>query len=348
MTRIGINSRMRIAIIAPYSTGPLRGNITTVRRIARALERAGAETLLLALDAVDPVERERRLRSFAPHILHAFHAGYCGETALRLARGLGVPFAITITGTDLDEPRLRALPGTRRALEGAGAVVCFDGATAGELASHFPALAGRTTVIPQGVEPLPAAGRLPLDLAEDAFVLLLPAALREVKRVEFPLAPLAPLAERLPSLRYLIAGGALDAEYAARVERMLTRTPFATWLGELSVEGMGALYRRADLVLNCSLSERMPNSLLEAMALARPVLAADIPGNRSLVRHNLTGWLYRGEDEFRGLVASLAGDATLRGECGRRAREYVQSHHSPRREAHLHLALYGRLVARGI
>lgn len=338
---------MRIAIIAPYSTGPQRGNITTVRRIARALERAGAETLLLALDAVDRAERERQLRSFAPHILHAFHAAYCGEPALQLAQLLGIPFVVTITGTDLDDPRLRALPGTWRALEGAGAIVCFDGATAGELAGHFPSLAGRTTVIPQGVEPLPAAGRLPPDLAEDAFVLLLPAALREVKRVEFPLAPLASLAERLPSLRYLIAGGAIDAEYAAGVERMLTRTPFATWLGELSAEGMGALYRRADLVLNCSFHERMPNSLLEAMALARPVLAADIPGNRSLVRHNLTGWLYRDGDEFRGMVELLAGAASLRAECGRRAREYVLSHHSPRREAHLHLALYGRIVALG-
>ena len=41
---------MRITIISPYSIGAMRGNITTVRRIAHALNEAGAENIVLPTD----------------------------------------------------------------------------------------------------------------------------------------------------------------------------------------------------------------------------------------------------------------------------------------------------------
>ena len=47
----------------------------------------------------------------------------------------------------------------------------------------------------------------------------------------------------------------------------------------------------ADVVLNSSASEGgMANSVLEALAVGRAVLAADIPGNCSVIEHGVTGF----------------------------------------------------------
>ncbi len=332
---------MRIAIISPYSIGAMRGNITTVRRIARALDEAGAENIVLPMDVFHAEEMERHLRAFSPDIIHAFHAYYCGETACTLAERLGIPCVITITGSDINEPLLRGHASTVHALARAAAVVCFDDAEAARVARDFPATEGRLTVIPQGVTPLAVVAGP--DIPDDAFVLLLPAALRPVKNVEFPLRVLAPLTPVIDKLLLVIAGGVINQDYAGVIRKMLCGAPFARWLDEVPCERMGALYARADLVLNCSRFEGMPNSLLEAMALARPVLAADIPGNRSLVHDNRTGWLYRDEADFKALVVRLAGDHTLREQVGGRAREYVLTNFPPGIEAERYLKLYETL-----
>src|SRR6185295_5830637 len=40
-----------------------------------------------------------------------------------------------------------------------------------------------------------------------------------------------------------------------------------------------------------SYREGLPRSLLEAAAMARPLIASDVPGNRQLVEHNINGLL---------------------------------------------------------
>ncbi len=335
---------MRIAIISPYSTGPQRGNITTVSRISRLLRQTGNEVLVLPADMFSTAEMERQLIPFAPELIHGFHAHYCGELTRRLTERFDTPFALTITGSDVHNPQLRDHPNTIRAIGAAGAVVCFHESEAAELVRYFPQAAKKITVIAQGVEILPVAAAENFGIAEDAFVLLLPAAFRPVKQIEFPLMALKSLADQLPTLKLIIAGGIIDQDYAATIRSQLDDAPFAQWLGEIRHEQMGALYTRADVVINCSHSESMSNTLLEAMALGRPVLANDIPGNRSLVRHGKTGMLYKDQESFRQYVTWLAGNAGLRNVLGLRAAEYMRTSYSPEVEVAEHLRLYQVLI----
>jgi len=169
---------MRIALISPYSIGPMRGNITTVNRIERHLGQLGIETLVLPLDALSQGEVEKRTLAFSPDLVHAFHARYCGEVAGGLARRLGVPLVITTTGSDICDAALRDHPLTGRAMADAAAIVCFSHIEADEVTTHFPHVSGRITIVHQGAEPLAVTKGELFGIPEDDFVLLLPAALR--------------------------------------------------------------------------------------------------------------------------------------------------------------------------
>src|SRR5690606_30103361 len=49
------------------------------------------------------------------------------------------------------------------------------------------------------------------------------------------------------------------------------------------------LYRHADVFVNCSITEGMPMTLLEAMREGCPIVATDIPANRRLLEKNSAG-----------------------------------------------------------
>jgi glycosyltransferase involved in cell wall biosynthesis len=335
---------MRIALIAPYSSGPMRGNIVTVRRVARFLDKAGAATVTLGADNLSLTEMQSRLAQFKPDLIQGFHAHYCGIITRQLAEQMHIPYVITITGSDLHDSLQRNHPDTVSAIEAAQAIVCFHSGDADTLTGFFPSLCGKITLVPQGVEPLLIVERNDLEIDQASFVLLLPAALRPVKRVEFPIQSLSRLVLIDQTLRLVIAGGVIDTEYAASIRNLLKDKPFATWLGEVPRERMADLYERADLVLNCSRSESMPNSLMEAMAIGRPVLAANIPGNGSLVEHGKNGWLYDEEEDFGRLVLQIREDAVLREQVGRSAKEYMETKFSPQLEAECYISLYRTLV----
>ena len=88
----------------------------------------------------------------------------------------------------------------------------------------------------------------------------------------------------------------------------------------------------------------MANSVLEAMAQGRAVLAADIPGNRALIEDGVTGLLYDGPASLRAQAARLVHDAGLRARLGQAARVRVQRDYPAGREIDGYVDLYRRLA----
>lgn len=335
---------MRIAIISPYSTGPTRGNIITVQRITRHLEDSGITVLQLPADSLSPDEMLSRLQSFSPDILHAFHAYHCGPIAQYLASKLRKPYIISITGSDINEPAFRKHPSTASALAETASIICFDQNCTETVKSYFPGTPDKLAIIPQGSEPLPLTNIPFPGIADDAFVLLLPATLRPVKQVEFAITASAALTSSIKKLQLVIAGGAVDAAYTEKIERLLAIYPHAVRVGDIAHDRMGDLYDRADIVLNCSEYEEMPNSLLEAMMLGRPVLAADIGGNRSLISHGNTGWLYRGESDFQKMIQHLYTSPDTCSKIGKQAKQHISNNFSSATESKLHINLYKTIL----
>ncbi|RNC73223.1 MAG: glycosyltransferase family 1 protein [Desulfuromonadales bacterium] len=338
---------MKVDLITPYHHPPVRGNAVTVQRIGRHLIAAGCTVTVHSLSEFSAEEISRRVRDRAPDVIHAFHAHLGGRVAREIARVTGIPYIVTLTGSDayeaLEDDRHEE---TRQVLLHAAAVVAFHKCVKCRVTDHLPAVAEKTVVIPQGVE-LPGEdfswGHERFEAGERVF--FLPAGLRPVKNIGFALAPLAELHREEPSVRLLVAGPVIDEAYGARLLGEMESYPFARYLGEVGWHAIGALYRRADVVLNTSLSEGgMANSVLEAMAFGRPVLASDIEGNRSLVKEGKTGLLFRDEGEFLEKARALLRDRDLRQQLGDRARQVVRECYSPEREAAEYRDVYGRVA----
>lgn len=345
MTRITKSSlaEIHVALICPFSTGPGRGNITTVQRIAHHLPSAGCRITSISLDTVGDEAPIAVLERARPDLLHAFHAYYAGSTARTVARILDIPYLITITGSDLFDSNICNAPETRKTIIEANAVSCFDLLVAERLTKVFPEISSRLSVIPQGVNPLALQHSIPVPV--NNFMILLPAALRPVKGVTNAITALTALAQEFPSLRLLVAGGTIDQEYADQVHRLAAERPWVHLAGNVSYSHMGAYYTAADLVLNSSVFEGgMPNSLLEAMIMGKPVLANDVLGNRSLIRDGETGWLYSNDNHLRERVRQLLLHPDSGTAIGKAGRDFVCKHCSPLTEADNYTALYRRLI----
>ena len=339
---------MKIELAVPHR-GQLRGNTVTAERIRRGLERLGEEVRIsffaagqdgaAAGDGGGPAGEE-----FSPAVLHGFHA-YWFEIYRRRRGPSPVPYAVTLTGTDLNhhlyEPDKRPL--VLRCLDGAAAVHVFHEAAARELWREAPSTRGRTHIIAQALEPFPAnGGRGGLPAREPgAFVFLLPAGVRRVKQIPFALSTLRELRAVCPAVRLWLAGPVLEADEAARVRALVeANRGWARWLDPLPHHRMGGLYERADAVLNTSLSEGQSSAVLEAMAQGVPVLAADIPGNRSVVADGATGLLFRDKEQFLAQARRLLADGEWRRALAARARAFVRARHSPESEALALRAMY--------
>jgi L-malate glycosyltransferase len=335
---------MRISIIAPNYYPAENGNAVTVRRIERHLRLLGCEVQVLPVDRMSGEELLVAARAFSPQLLHAFHGYHGGRMAHALARELSIPYLITLTGTDvyqaLDDHRSFD---THAALRGAVRLVAFHAYVKRRLAEHLPSLEERTVVIAQGVE-MPAL-QPAAEEKRESFTFLLPAGLRPVKNVLFPLQPLAVLQALHPEIRLLLVGPIIDTAYAAEVMETLEHYPFARYLGTVSHEAMGELYRSADVVLNSSLIEGgMANTVLEALAYGKPLLVTDIEGNRSVVKDCLTGFLYRDESEFLHKAGLLVNDPQLRERLGKSGRTLVADKFLPEREGQRYLELYRSIL----
>ena len=341
----------RVAVLTPFASPSVRGNAITVERITRGLRQRGVELRVWDLSVVPEGAVEHQIGQYGPAVIHAFHAFRSGPAALRLARRAHIPLLVTVTGTDVNHDLVDEDSGpiVRRVLEGAGAVTVFDESMASRIVETLPATAARLVVVPQSVVfEAPASGHWPPVAALERRpgpIILFPAGIRKVKRPAYPLEPLERLRVRHPTLELVYVGPIIDAAEGEALSRLLSGYPWARHVGAVPHDRMPTLLDLADVVLNCSLSEGgMANSVLEALARGRAVLAADIAGNRSLVEDAITGFLFGSPEELTAKADRLLEDPDLRARLGVAGRERVNARFSADRETDGYLAAYARLA----
>jgi glycosyltransferase involved in cell wall biosynthesis len=92
--------------------------------------------------------------------------------------------------------------------------------------------------------------------------------------------------------------------------------------------------------------EGISNTIMEYMALGKPVIATDKEGNRELIIDSVTGFLVRPRDEqaMSGVICRLLDNERLGAEMGRAGRKRIESRFSMERMAQSYVNLYRELL----
>jgi len=94
-----------------------------------------------------------------------------------------------------------------------------------------------------------------------------------------------------PAAKLTLAGSGPLREALENLAATLGLASAVTFTGSVDNEGMAALYRRADIMINPSLADNMPISVLEALASGVPVVSTSVGGIPYLVEHEKTAML---------------------------------------------------------
>jgi glycosyltransferase involved in cell wall biosynthesis len=132
---------------------------------------------------------------------------------------------------------------------------------------------------------------------------------------------------RQQSCGLVIAGAGPELEHLRRLAADLRIADRTHFLGH--VEDVPALLRSIDVFVLSSDTEQMPNSLLQAMAAARPVAGVDVgdvkiivsPENRSLIVPR------EDEDALTSALSALIADPARREKLGRINQEHIKAHY---------------------
>ena len=156
------------------------------------------------------------------------------------------------------------------------------------------------------------------------------------------------LAARGVDVRITLAGESDHGNPSAIPQRRLDQ-----WSAEGRVEVLGrvedipALWAQSHIaVLPSYYGEGVPLALIEAAASGRPMIAADGPGLRDIVRHGETGLLVPARDAgaLADAIARLAADPALRRRMGAQARRLAEQRFDAAPIIAATLEVYGEIL----
>lgn len=122
------------------------------------------------------------------------------------------------------------------------------------------------------------------------------------------LRAMAPLAQRHPGLNLKFAGTGPEEERLRSLAQSLGIGDRVHFLGYIL--DMPSLYAGVDLLVQSSLTEGLPNVIVEAAYLRVPTLATRVGGTDEVVEHGKSGWLIEAADvnAIRAGLESFLGD----------------------------------------
>jgi glycosyltransferase involved in cell wall biosynthesis len=240
------------------------------------------------------LQLRRFLFEFGVRILvtHGYKSILVGYVACRGTGVVQIPFVRGYTHEDRGVRLYEAID--RRLLRRFPRIVCVSEATREALAGHGVD-ATRIDVVHNAVDCELAAGVVPVDLQtefglpREARVLVAAGRLSPEKGHRDLLEAMQLLLDLRPPPYLVVVGDGIEAAALRRQAAssgLQDRVVFAGFRRDVL-----GLLAGADVVVNPSLTEGLPNVILEAFSVKTPVVATDVGGVKELVIPGETGWL---------------------------------------------------------
>lgn len=335
--------QVKVLLMTPAPTHLHLGGMATVSRYREGLQRSGHLCELFGSTTEGGLKQslEGTIGRFKPDLVHAHDALRTGVSLL----GLLTPWIVSLSGEDLHHDMVDDARGTLvcEVVRRASRVLVPNEAAGLLLESRVAEAVGKIDVVPRAAVRLPTNGtdlRRSLGIPRHRFLIFLPGGLRPIKGQHRAMSMVSVVRSAGADVEMILAGPEQDPVYAAEVRALCQEQTGVRVLPPLAHDRMGAAYIDADVVLNTSFSEGAAPTILEAGILGRPVIAADVAGNRELIRHNETGLLFANEGDMAKQVLALYRNRSAAGALGVRIREDFQRRFSCEREISALLSAY--------
>jgi L-malate glycosyltransferase len=343
-----LSSEMRILILTPTAPPSITGNAITAERWRQSLQKKGVSAKVWAAQEMNVTDLLAELESFKPNLIHVHHASRAGDLLLDhrmmpIVRRL--PLVVSPGGTDINiDPHIEDRKQiVTQVYEMAHIIISQSRETSNQIRALFPGFQKQIALVPKAFS---WSGHDACDLREIAgcqnedILFFLPAGIRPVKGTLECLMTFEKLHAVRPSTKIVFAGPSLHVQYTARFEEELKRFhPFAHWIPTIPPAAMRSAYETSDIALNFSFYEGLSNALLEAIAVGKPVLVSNIPGNWWPVLgedgDRPAGYLFdtRDPEDFIYHALRLIDDKDLREAFGRTGQERASRWPTPEMEA---------------
>ena len=212
----------------------------------------------------------------------------------------------------------------------ANRVVVTTSGMQSDVVQRIPEAASKITVIPNYVD---TSVFQPYPNLRDESELIFVGRIAPEKNLTAVLEAVKPLQVRLR----IIGEGKIRPELQQRFASLDGRV---IWEGNVPNSVLSRYLNSAGLFVLPSFYEGHPKALIEAMACGLPVIGADSPGIRELIRHGETGYLCAAQPSaIRHAIEELVADPALRARMGYNARQYVLTNYSLDRILKSELAL---------
>jgi teichuronic acid biosynthesis glycosyltransferase TuaC len=275
------------------------------------------------------LSRVRELHQHSPiDVIHAHAALPCGQAAAFVSRRLGIPFVVTIHGLDVFnrcfEDGIAA--NWRRAASldvyaKASKVICISDKVR-RLLIDGTDMTVSAEVVYNGTDPDLFT---PASAPKHTPTILIVGNLLAGKGHELVLRAFARIKDSHPGLQCRMIGEGADRERFAVLARDLAISDQVHFLGRQSRAAVAEAMRNCTVFVLPSRYEGLGCVYLEAMASGKSAIACRGQGIDEVIDHAKNGWLIPidGLEELVQALQILLGDAELRAQIGRAARQTI-------------------------
>lgn len=355
---------LRIGLIGPLPP-PSGGMANQTRQLARLLEQEGIAVEVVQTNApyrphwIGKLRGVRAAFRLVPYLVTLWHAagrvqlfhvmansGWAWDLfaapAVWIARARHVPVIVNYRGGDAANFFARSLYRIRPTLRIAHRVVV----PSGFLQQVFARFGFTADIVPNVVDLGRFAPRqAPEVRASDGPHLIVTRNLEEIYDIGTAVRAFAIVAKAWPKAHLTVAGTGPERDRLLGLARTLGVESRVSFVGRLDNDHIDELYRRADVMLNPSVIDNMPISILEALASGVPVVSTAVGGVPFIVEHGRTALLVpaRDAEAMARAVLEILSDRALAARLVNQGRESVQQYSWQNVRAHW-LQIYGEIA----
>ena len=159
-----------------------------------------------------------------------------------------------------------------------------------------------------------------LNIKKDDFIILYIGRLGEEKNVDFLIDNQKYFTEKNKNIKLLIVGSGPDEEKYKEKVKNLNLEDNIIFTGKVPYNEIQYYYNLGNVFVTASTTETQGLTVIEAMSANLPVVCIDDESFRNTVVHELNGFLFKDEREYKKYMEQLIGNRNLLNKMGKQAK----------------------------